>query len=966
MEDFYYDRDPLRVENLPPGWDRPGTAFSYRSTATRGGRYRNPYTPYIVLMLSVLALAGLLALRFSCRYLPIASGLFSWQVLGLVVLIALADAVPSFLGNAPPSKWAVELLLPVFVWGLLVYVTRPSWLLLPIVLIATLYLTDALANNYMSWLLADARLDANVRGMVRRRWEKRFGQLEVVTALMSLFGENRRPQILDGYPIGFVLLPVAFVLALAGLKSFPGFTSGMLVFLALLAYLTLQGLFLPRLLRLRPVSLRLRVGVIARALGNWFNYNPRDRRGPGLHQSPYGSILTRLVLAIGGVLATSATLNLTTSYFPVLALGPAGTSPWERVLADRNASQSGADEPERPSLAADSDPEARLSPGERLYYRQLTGEAARRAYLDRVEERRALARGTGRDRRSASARLRATPEEWLIANGRGIFTGEAFFLWSYILAAVLGIVVPPLFLFVSFWSIAGYELALIEYRLRSPRMRQHARRGGEQPEESPSWYNPEWLAHVDSLHRSGDPLEREHLFLGYAQDFDTDDQWPVLVPRGLLGQHMHITGDSGSGKTSRGLASLTAQLARFARERGDCSLLVIDLKGDDALFQGLRHEAGDIPFEWYREQMGFSTFAFNPLLQAQVDFLNPDQRAQAVMDAFGLAYDVYGGRYYSDMQQSVLYNIFRAHPEIRSFAEIHEILQQPRARERLCPGMPHKAWDDGYHVREQIGSISRCRPLNETDDDYPMIDLPSLFVMPKIVYFYVPALIGGKLNQQVAKFALYTLLSSALFMPKHRRHQVYCVIDEFQEIVSANMGVILKQARNFNVSMILSNQIASDLNRGDAQLQGAVAGNTALKWSFRTSELDQQDALIKASGEYIETLRKRTSSASYSTRGWGTRGWTYSLSEGEAEQFRPAFGRNRLLWSSFRQDLSVLHASQGAGYMQFFRPFPCRTMYHISEALYDRRGSEPWPNLPTRRPRPGPAGLGSPGPRRSP
>ena len=765
----------------------------------------------------------------------------------------------------------MELLLPVFVWGVLVYVTRPSWLLLPIVLIATLYLTDALANNYMNWLLADARLDANVRGMVRRRWEKRFGQLEVVTALMSLFGENRRPQILDGYPIGFVLLPVAFVLALAGLKSFPGFTSGMLVLLALLAYLTLQGLFLPRLLRLRPVSLRLRVGVIARALGNWFNYNPRNRRGPGLYQSPYGSILTRLVLAIGGVLATSATLNLTTSYFPVLAFGPAGTSPWERVLADRNASQRSTRHG-RAGTGPPSPPTRIRRPGSRPASGSTTGSSPARPPAAPIWTGWTNGaswpggRGTGRDRRSASARLRATPEEWLIANGRGIFTGEAFFLWSYILAAVLGIVVPPLFLFVSFWSIAGYELALIEYRLRSPRMRQHTRRGGEQPEESPSWYNPEWLAHVDSLHRSGDPLEREHLFLGYAQDFDTDDQWPVLVPRGLLGQHMHITGDSGSGKTSRGLASLTAQLARFARERGDCSLLVIDLKGDDALFQGLRHEAGDIPFEWYREQIGFSTFAFNPLLQAQVDFLNPDQRAQAVMDAFGLAYDMYGGRYYSDMQQSVLYNIFRAHPEVRSFAEIHEILQQPRARERLCPGMPHKAWDDGYHVREQIGSISRCRPLNETDDDYPMIDLPSLFVMPKIVYFYVPALIGGKLNQQVAKFALYTLLSSALFMPKHRRHQVYCVIDEFQEIVSANMGVILKQARNFDVSMILSNQIASDLNRGDAQLQGAVAGNTALKWSFRTSELDQQDALIKASGEYIETLRKRTSSASYGPR----------------------------------------------------------------------------------------------------
>ena len=58
-------------------------------------------------------------------------------------------------------------------------------------------------------------------------------------------------------------------------------------------------------------------------------------------------------------------------------------------------------------------------------------------------------------------------------------------------------------------------------------------------------------------------MNADSLFLG----LNAADGSPVLVPRTVFQEHAHFLGDSGSGKTSLGLAPLIAQLIRFR----DCS-----------------------------------------------------------------------------------------------------------------------------------------------------------------------------------------------------------------------------------------------------------------------------------------------------------------------------------------------------------------------------------------------------------
>jgi hypothetical protein len=954
MRDFYRDRDPLRVELLPPGWERERTGFSYRSTATRAGEYRNAFTPYVVATIALGAFVAGLGLRAFCAVVPLGPIVFSWQVVALFALIALADALPSYFRDDPPLTWIASALFPFGVWAAIAFLVQPSWVLLLVALGAALLAADALAGNYLAWLLADVRIDADIRTLVRERWAARFRGESWLAAAFGLFGHNDHPRILDHYLIGFLTVPLAVAVALLGMRSFPAYTAGTVAVLALAAFLPLHAALLPRVLGLKRVAIRPQVGVVGRALSNWLNYNPRSRRAPGLHQSPYGPASLRIALFALTLAAVGASLDVTACYFPVLMLGPEGAAPWEEFAPTRWL-------PEEASAAPRP---VGLTRSQRLYYSQLKSQGEQEAYLARLaraQERQARTPTTAVDR----AAVTASPESWLLANARGAYAGRPLFVWSFILAVLLGPAVPVVFLGAVSWSVFGYELALLELRLTHPAFRQYPRDADGEPAESGEWYNPEWIGYVDAIHGSPNALEREHLFLGFAQSFDDDDQYPVLMHRKMLREHAHLTGDSGSGKTSRGIASVAAQLCRFAREREDCSLLVIDLKGDEALFHGVRNEARGLPFRWYREQLGCTTYGFNPLMQSHMAYFTAEQKARAVMDAFGLRYGDSGAeRYFSDIQESVLYTLFRQCPGVRTFAELHAILQDRGAKDRLFPNMPDVHWANSYHVREQLSAFSRCAPLNDTtEDDERRIDLPSLFVRPQVVYFYVPTLLGGGANQQAAKFALYSLLTSALFIPPGRRLQVYCVIDEFQEIVGANLGVILKQARSFDLAMLLSNQLPADLDRAGANLHQVLTATTGFRWSFRASDMMQQKELQDASGEYVEHLRtvSRSVSRSVDPEGHVSRG--ESLSESITEMFRPAFAKNRILWSNFVEDLSIAHFSKGEGYTQFFRPFPLRTMFHISEELYKKRAREPWPLLPWP---PGDGALNVPGPHAPP
>ncbi len=445
-----------------------------------------------------------------------------------------------------------------------------------------------------------------------------------------------------------------------------------------------------------------------------------------------------------------------------------------------------------------------------------------------------------------------------------------------------------------------------------------------------------WDDLVDRIRASGDRIERESLLLGV----NAHDDSPVIVPRSVFQEHAHLLGDSGSGKTSLGIASLLTQFIRF----GDCSVVVIDLKGDDiALMEGARIEAerAGIRFRWFSNELERPTYLFNPMQQSHLPRLSLYQRTDVLTASLGLQYGTdYGRGFFSDANSEMLFHALKARPEgIASFSELAAVLRE-KAPFRNVPEDLRSA---GSHLGAIINRLADTKALNATaKDGYPesamaaAIDMPDIFRTPQVLYFHLASAIGMASTAEIARLALYSILTAAK-TAQGERTQVYLVIDEFQRIVSNNLELFLQQARSMNIGIILANQTLGDLKSPDADLIPTVRANTRFRQIFAASDLAEQDEIIKTSGE--TTVFSRAWSQYLGTV-LGSSG-TFSLTE----TLSPRLRVNDVLLATDHPQQSIVQVRRGQGYAQFGGfPFVMTSAFHITQTEYERRKRAPWPD----------------------
>ena len=197
----------------------------------------------------------------------------------------------------------------------------------------------------------------------------------------------------------------------------------------------------------------------------------------------------------------------------------------------------------------------------------------------------------------------------------------------------------PLVLFATLWLTAGTLLVRFEKELSKHR-----------DDETTDWDN-----YVDRIVNSNDKLEREHLFIGTSETSD----YPILVHRDIHDQHGHILGDSGASKTALAMGPQATQLIA----RADSTVVIIDLKGDKALFESCRREAARtrrLRFRWISNEVGKTTFGFNPFMQSHNAKLSVEQLTQQLLQGLSLDYGIqYGAGYFTAMNEIVLNNVLR-------------------------------------------------------------------------------------------------------------------------------------------------------------------------------------------------------------------------------------------------------------------------------------------------------------------
>jgi len=479
---------------------------------------------------------------------------------------------------------------------------------------------------------------------------------------------------------------------------------------------------------------------------------------------------------------------------------------------------------------------------------------------------------------------------------------------------------------------------------------------------------PRWQWYVDrvrgSLHESTDPVtgapirEAEHLYTGvepYAQ-------FPILLHEKILSEHCYIVGDSGSGKTSLGIMPILFQLMRGRAEpRGSMTppppIVILDLKGDPALFHALRHESDcrrqqagitdendpRYAFRFFTPEKNKASHYFNPFQSFASEARSDIQLCHLFLDALNLNHgEGYGRSYYSRRNRMLLFEALTSDPKPTSILELSERIA------RLIKGKrdPDRPIGQRYPQHAAFELVSTIQALAH----YPMlatagnvehpeeaISMPELIEHRQVAYFWLPAALESISVREIGKLALFALLTAAIDRQRAGKEgrQVYMVIDEFQRIAGENFKVVLEQARSFKIAAVLANQTQGDLRTHDIDLRPTIRANTRAKLYFSLADPDEIRVLSEMSGEEIAILMgpegKRRGGNEEPPRPW-------------ADWLKPRLTRNDILRMSDHPLEYVLQVSRGEGYSQFAGlPLICRTRYPLDKKPYDDLQSAEWP-----------------------
>lgn len=343
-----------------------------------------------------------------------------------------------------------------------------------------------------------------------------------------------------------------------------------------------------------------------------------------------------------------------------------------------------------------------------------------------------------------------------------------------------------------------------------------------------------------------------HLYIGRT----LDDGSPCLLDRRLLSGHGHYLGGSGSGKTALGVAPHSSQLIAH----GDSSVVVIDMKGDNALFWGsfIEAERAGLPFRWFTIEPGAASFAFNPFTQKANQSRSVSALAEYLLIALGLYFgEAYGKSYFQSIALDTITAFLTKFPDIRSFADFARYAEEPGSH--AAAGTDYEG---SQHLRMLVRQLAAVTPLNATASTKPAvnpsviehaIDAIDVVTRPQVVYFSLPSLEQELTAKSVGRLALYAIVQAAKIVSRTRRTvPTYVVVDEFQQICAENLKILLEMARSMGVYLLLSHQDISQLKTADYDITSTVESSTTFKCYFESSSLNSMRQLEEYSGEFRE------------------------------------------------------------------------------------------------------------------
>jgi len=465
--------------------------------------------------------------------------------------------------------------------------------------------------------------------------------------------------------------------------------------------------------------------------------------------------------------------------------------------------------------------------------------------------------------------------------------------------------------------------------------------------------------YTDRLLHSRNSQEKNTLFLGCF----VGDEFPILLDRKLLNEHMHILGATGTGKTALGLAPLIIQLIR----RNDGPVIIVDAKGDPFLMNLARQEAkrAGRKFKWFTNKPGRSTFIFNPFLQKHLSRLSLEEIVGVLLQCFNLFHGTDYGRAWFTANSHALFRravttFFKPTSQstsqygdfpLHSMRHLHQRLKQITSES--------KEFEAAQHLALVVESLTALEQLNLSPERDPegkilkhAIHMPEVIKEKQVIYFYLTATTDISTVTEVARLALFTTLAAAMVHKQETNEtpKVSFICDEAQVLISQNLSNVMAQARSMGLSCVLAHQTLDQLNPpGGGNFQQLVLNCTSVKQWFAVRDPESQDYLSKISGKVpqVETswrlgaddfAKALFSPVFAEPDDKGLTSFQMRMTSAERLDAEDISDINR------EQNQSVLIVERNHGYTQFVGPLAVASEYALSEAEYDWFNNEAhWP-----------------------
>ena len=471
--------------------------------------------------------------------------------------------------------------------------------------------------------------------------------------------------------------------------------------------------------------------------------------------------------------------------------------------------------------------------------------------------------------------------------------------------------------------------------------------------------------YTERMRRSKNKTERESLLVG----FNPHHEYPIVIDTELLLEHMHITGATGSGKTSLGVVPLIQKLIRNGEP-----CLILDLKGDDAMFHTAKLEAEESgqEFKWFTNLTDRSTYIFNPFVQEHLKSLTVADVTGFFIASLNMHHGLdYGRAYFSIMARTYLQHALKrslgmertargigavkqSSKAIRSFEDLYDVLKEIAAT--------HDEYKAASHLAHVIRNLADHPQLNlaagpSSDPEHQAaidaaIHMPEVIAKKQVAYFYLSPTFDATSVAEMARLAIYAALSAAV---AHRektgqRARIFLICDEAQLIIGQNISNVLAQARSHGVGCILAHQTMSQLNPpGGVDLRDLVLNCTAVKQFWAARDPNTREYISKISGEVTNyaaswTQLKRRVLGNEIGRCFASGTTEEPITINVSEQIGPRLSSQDIENYGRRPNTSIMAIHRNQGYSCYDGAFPVVTPWPMPKSEYKKRSNEiPWP-----------------------